>query len=576
MVERFSQRTVRQDGGIPPEEWIRKYVVNGTLAGEEKVSVVRANGKTESVPRRLAAIVFRDLKTVRDEDRSNRGGAPAVTATPQVALVHLHDGMRAQWGIEGAAYVNGEVIKDDVVIPLGFPTSASDQIVFMQCGRLWVSKGANNLSMTNDNVVNTFMPALQSIVWTISNDISQRVQCKRFEALVLFAGTVNAYFTQYPEAFKIVEPLRDDDRARDSLQRALAFIFFDEPWSKEELLRLVEIMLKRHRRHNPGTPDFITQPIAGIIGCLIVVPLLHRLLHRVCSVEAAVKELNEKTEDLVRLMCDHIRDVDVEQRNKLILARLVDSCPDLKLKTDDVGKLYGYCMDMKNFEQLAPFDSWGLLPVVNPPFNIITSGFTINGSKTNTVVKVKRKEKEGAPADTMFEVIPSAPSEWNAFALSTEGTYKLRVSLIGPAEQAKGNSLGVVNAANLRFTSGTEILPTDREGKSSAGMHHRQNRYGRYGYEKTGETLKLGPDADEIIITIRNDTCTVSQPNPHHRRPFFTYDIQHGDPVLIGFKFVKFVIQYEPHHPAIGDLTGAALMSKLRDLALNEKNKTPI
>lgn len=571
MVERFSQRTVRQDGGIPPDEWIRKYVIGGSLAGEEKVLVMRSNGKTETVPRRLAAIVFRDLKTVRDEDRGNRGGAPAVTGSHQVTVVHLHDGMRAQWGLDGSKFVAEEVKQGDVVIPLGSPTCAFDRIVFQQSARIWVSCGENNISMTDQNVANMLMPALQSIVWAISNDVSQKVQCKRFESLVLFTGTVRAYFTTYPDAFKIVEPLREDDRARDSLQRALAFIFFDEPWSKEELLRLLEIMLKRHRRHNPGTPDFVTQPITGIIGCLIIVPLLHRLVHGRdgTTVDGAVKELNEKTEALVQLMCDHIREVDTEKRNKLILSRLLES----RLKTEDVGKLYDYCVDMKNFNELAPFDTSGFVPVVNPPFYIRTEGFTINGSKTNTVVKVKRKEKEGSPDS--WEVIPSAPSEWNAFALSTEGTYKIRGFLIGPAEQAKGNSLGVVNAANFRFTSGIEILPTNREGKSSAGMHHRQNRSGRYGYEKTGESLQIGPDADEIIVTIRNDTCTVSQTN--HRRPFFTYQLE-GDIVLIGFKFVKFLIQYHPEDQqqqprGVDDLTGAALYSKLRELALNEKKQ---
>lgn len=591
MVEQFTRRTVRQEGGIQPDEWIRRYIIGGALSGEEPVNVIRANGKTETVPRREAAIVFSDLETKREERRGNRGGAPAVTATPQVSLVHLVDGMRATCGLE-PKFVNGEVKRRDVVIPLGRPTSSADHAVFLQCAREWVSAGANDIQSTDQEVANMFMSALQSMVWAISNDVSQKVQCKRFEALILFADTIAAYFARYPDAFKVIEPLRDADRARDSLQRALAFIFFEEPWSKEEGWRLLEIMLKRHRRHNqPNPPDFVTQPIAGIIGCLILVPLLHRLIHRQLTVSTAVKDANEKTEQLVQLMCDHIRDVDVDKRNKIILFKLAESCEKLDFRMDmkkgdgddSTGKLYDFCMDMKNYDELAPFHTWGLVPIVTPPFNVICTGFTINGNKSHTVVKVKRKEKEGGP--DRYEISPSAPSDWNAFGLSTEGEYKLRALVMGAAEQAKGNSLGMVNAANLRFTSGMEILPTDREGKSSAGMHHCQNRYGRFGYEKTGKTLNLGSDEKDIIITIRNGTCTVAQ-----NGPFFTFSTG-GDPVLIGFKNLKFLIQFtpaaDPLHTddrkddgkiageAIGDVTGAALMAKLRELAVNEKGKTP-
>lgn len=155
MVEQFTRRTVKEEGGIRPDLWIQQYVVGGSLRGDDKVNVMLANGKTDSVPRNQACLVFRNLETLREEDTGNRGGAPAVTATPQVELVPLYEGMRAIWGYE--PFQTGAAKRGDVLIPLGLPTSINDRVVFQQMARLWVSKGANDISMDDHNVVNMLM-----------------------------------------------------------------------------------------------------------------------------------------------------------------------------------------------------------------------------------------------------------------------------------------------------------------------------------------------------------------------------------------------------------------------------------
>jgi hypothetical protein len=588
MAEQFSSRTVISTGGLSPLEWIQRYVTNGTFVGETKVAITRMDGKKDFLPLKQVGMVFRDLKLRNKESKGNRGGAPSVMATPMIDLVSLEHGFLATDGLMEHTCVK----RKDIIIPIGFPTSVKDQVVFQQCAREWVSCGANNINMHDHHVANMLMSALQCTLWEISNDVSQKVQCLRFDNLVLLVNATNAYFSRYPEAFKVVAPLRDADSARDMLARALAFIFFDEKWNKEELLRILEIMLKRYNKfqHKEGQKeaDFITKPIPGIIGCLLVIPLLRYMLKDGVKAEETVKELNAKTEALVLHMCENIKIEKVEERNKSILYKLVQFS-DLKdcVSVEQLGKLYDFCMDRKNHETYAPLSSWGLVKETTLPFDFVSTGFCIGGKLSGTVVKIKAREgKEGDPAE-YFDVMPSSPADWNAFGLTTPGIYTIKSVIIGAAEQAIGNSQGKVNVANLRFTSGMDVLPKGREGKSSAGIHYQRLASGKWDYSKTGVCLDL---SKEFNVTLKDDICYVNQGSL-----FYSFPTERH-PAVIGFKFLKFVISYRdfpkstnekvelpvakegnekkgdavPAH-VVGDLTGIALMNKLRELSLNER-----
>ena len=39
MTHRYSSRVEQQDGGIPPQEWIAKFITCGSMEGEEKVKI---------------------------------------------------------------------------------------------------------------------------------------------------------------------------------------------------------------------------------------------------------------------------------------------------------------------------------------------------------------------------------------------------------------------------------------------------------------------------------------------------------------------------------------------------------
>lgn len=64
--------------------------------------------------------------------------------------------------------------------------------------------------------------------------------------LVYLVQATHAFFTRFPVAFEVIEPLRDDDTALDMLNRSIAFAFFEENWSKEDVIRILETTLKRY------------------------------------------------------------------------------------------------------------------------------------------------------------------------------------------------------------------------------------------------------------------------------------------------------------------------------------------
>jgi hypothetical protein len=546
MAEQFSSRTVKNPGGLNPEEWRKLNITGGAMTGDKMVKVKLADGTDGEIKIKDAAIVFKDLKIMREEDTSNRGGAPFVMGTPLPDLVSLEEAYKA-WASEGEhKYIQTNKIG---IVPLGYPTSAQDQIVFQQSARIWVSCGANDINMHDHHVGNMLMSTIQSICWLLTNEISQKAQHVWFDNLVLLVDVTNKYFKKFPESFKIVEPLRDADMARDMMARSIAFIFFEEKWSSDDLLRILEVILKRYAKHTTEQ-NFIKNPINGAIACLSVVPLLRDIIHGVMDPLDAVKLLNDRTLGLVEYMCDHVKTNDIAKFNKRFLHKLITNSDLKKVSLSQVEKLYDFCMNQENYANFAPFTEWGLCKDDEIPFDVIKTGFFVTGRKT--MAQTKCREQDGK----LF-FIPATPADWSAFAIKDPGTYRLKPIIIGAATAGIGNTFGQVNVANMRFTQGLDILPKGREGMSSTGTLCRK-KWNKWIYEDTKKTLDLSKD---IVININSQKeFTIKQ----QTNLFYSGTLK-DDPLLVAYKFLKFIVSFKPEKKPVKIEVRAAKVEKKKD-----------
>lgn len=247
------------------------------------------------------------------------------------------------------------------------------------------------------------------------------------------------------------------------------------------------------RKQNRETHvNFVSQPIIGIIACMLVVPLLRRMIQSGVSPKDTVARLNEQTQNLAQCMCDNIKEPNHNERNCIILLKLVE-IGGVPLSKAQVKQLYSYCMNPSHNGVLAPLEKWKFIPETQLPCSVQTTGFTLN-QDTNAFlrpVKIRSKshpqqqqhkeddeegKEPGSSAENInpeqegqevakkvqpgpFVILPTAPPEWSAFALKDPGVYRFRTKLIGAAKAAVGNSAGQINTANVRFTTGTEMFP---------------------------------------------------------------------------------------------------------------------
>jgi len=533
----YAQRTQFRNGGIPLAQWIENFI--------------RPLSETEG-----KGILFNNLVLKKAENRANYyGNAPVVEGTPfteMQAINYFEDSINNQ----NTCFV---------------PTSLANEktnAMFSQCGATWVGQGRPFDVGYNDQYITLmYLGAIQSAIWTLVNEEKVSEVSKWINMVIDLCHAAKSYFKYNKKAFAIVEPLRESEDAIDMFGRAIAFIFFEDNWTTEELLRILEVSLKRWYR-NTTEPDFVINPIFEIIGIILAVPILRELIRGNKTTDNATNELNEKTMYLMKVMAENITKQGPEL-NKIFLYELTQQSDLKHISNENIIKLYDWCLDANHLTELAPLSDWGLVLPTVLPFNTINSG-KVDTNYITTKSKFRNIDNEN------FKLSSTAPSDWTPVQLLTPGIYKFNGKQVGDASIGQGNTNRKTNTSLIRFTTGDDVLPrkgTPIEGMSSAGMHYSQKN-GIWDFRNIGKPLDV---LCEFTVTIKKDGSfsIVQDGNTWYEVKRANFDT----PVMIGFKFLEFIVSYNELQndpvPDVGDdmagLTGIALMKRLAAMKLGSQ-----
>lgn len=622
MAETYAKRTENRGAGITPIEWIRRFVdpLPTTKVNGDTIRGFDASGVACNIPRGHACLLFNNLNVTRQENRSNHGGnAPTVQGTP-VKILNIKDAFRTVMGLANHACLpeggNGRQTKNVCLVPLYKPDDSSENVIG-QCGATWVGAGDSfKFNYHPHNSALMYMYAIQSTIWALANESKKDRVMELAEQVSYLVQAAHDLFTYQTDCMQIVSPLWEAEDAVDMLNRAISFIFRSlakdgvTNWSTEDVLRILEISLKRWRKFTDDrSVDFVTKPIFGIIGIMLMVPALRDMVAGKQILPATVKRINDGTMELATTMAANI-ELSPGDRNKIFLYKLCTLGDLGSYKKEQIDQLYEYCMRRENLDQLAPLVAWDFIPAMTCPFKFSTSG-----KVQNKAVKFQSKVKPlGGDAAAGYKITSTSPAEWTPLQLHTPGIYTFVGELVGGASVGQGSTQGKTDTAIIRFTTGDDAMPPKGrpiEGISTAGMHYHlvpaTNKWDFVNIGRVLDPLKtfqvtINRDASFAVAhgPAGNQTVWYSAPA---KRPASDEPLSNDHSVMLGFKFLSLTVKFVENKAApaaapvpaaaeskpaesreekkdtaesktpnpIEGLTGTALLQKLAELKIAEK-----
>ena len=507
-MSRFSKFTVKTGGGLTPQVWNERFIVQNHRQGEELTTIVLRNQEQKQVPIKDTCLVFTDLKEEFKETRSFRGGnAPQVLAQPLIEKIDLLESFQ-HWIKDDFNHerINHPSIptRNIAIIPLCLTTEKqeTEHILFQQCARIFISCGANDIDMHDNHVGNMFLCGLKSIAWTLVNETDKEKQLEWFDNLVKLANSAKHYFQTYEEAYEIVEPLQEDDRANDVLIRSLAFIFFPESANVEQMMRIIEVAIKRHNKRFPNE-SFITKPLTGLIATVVLVPIVRDILNNKITTQEGMEYLNVILTDQIKMIASILSE-GKEYIDKQILSFLF-GLVNINMQEEQIKQFYEWCKDPKNLTRLAPIEDWSIVPKYQLMFHQSYENVTINTKEMQSVPKFKvNKNNELVLCSTGI-------TEWCAVQLHTAGQYFLKPQSISKANQ---------HESFIKITSSRENDLFRGEESCSINM--------------------LEMDVKEIEIEIKQRKIVVKWGRNVMK------EMKKSGECLLGFKNVRFIVRYKP------------------------------
>lgn len=555
MSSAFTHRPTTQHGGVPVKTWLRTYWDNAVFRGENELVVEKA-----TLPRHKCAVLYRDFKPAY--------GIPGAYFATPVAIVSFRK-------TEPVAIEKGEC----VLVPLGDPdwANANTRVVLQQCARQWVSGGKNTANMGDENVLTMYYAALQSLVFTAGNATTAADQQVWFGAIV---GMVRAMALLHKanETFRrVTEAMVITPGTNDMLQKALAHIFHPEaPWDQRTKVEMLEVITRRSMRH--GATVVGMAPGAFII--YVLVPLLRDVVagvERVMNASEADLLLTRFNKEAGTLLAQYVAaassDV-AKMRAKTLVALGVAAGFEPALTEDVATKFLDFCGSVPDMSAVAPWSEWGLLPP-EPKLDAVvkTERFGVSGKKGASFAA-----RLVVHTPTTFDVLSFKGVEWCGVQFDTVGTYVVKAHDLGIASASHGDTRGKELVANWRLTVGSDVLPRDRHGYSSAGMSHQRSTAGKWSYVND-RPLTM---SDTFAVRVAADHVALLQGG----RVFATISRNYGtttEPALLAFKNMWLSVRFEappaprvlpPAAPAAVaaakatlELPPTALMEKLRSMA---------
>ena len=557
-MDKFTKPVKNVYGGINSLEWYNIYIrSNENLKGKQLIKIVDKNGDFKMIKQKDVAIIFKNFLIHREGtneynyyDICTFGsiGSNSVTAEP-FELVSLKEAWLPC--ITNSQKKNHFLTKNRNGVYLCQPLCLFDEnsddtniiksrVLIEQCSRFWLSAGNNNIDMDLQHTSNMYISQQSSIVYDMFNKLlSKKIlddygEIKKYlYILKLHFDSFKSFANLFPEILKPIQALSDSEYTCDVLQKMVASTILNQRLETDQYIRLLELALKRFFKRFSNQEFFTKQHIPGITVILIFTPIYKKIIHNNDDIL--------KTCETISILINHFMDSvpeeilkrgfdinDPDDVNKIYIYECIKKS-ELRndLDFNQVSKLYDFCKEEKN--RLEEFDLETILPKFETEFSFNTENIKIRAHKLLNKCKIRYNKDPNS-----FVLIAKNPADWTGIILESPGRYILKPSIVGYATQGINNTRKEHMIAVVSFTTGNNILPTNKYQITSSGEIMINSDRSIYNYLRILDlTKQFEIELDGKNYTVFQDNKIFCK-NTYTRRKF-----------LMGFKFLKFTLEYK-------------------------------
>jgi hypothetical protein len=530
MAQQFGRAAFQQSGGMSYRAWCDKYLTSTYLSGDAVVEAFMCDGTKKALPIRRVGVLYTDFKQLG----TSVVGKPLVHNN-EVVYFDLDELYTLWFDTTKTHPLFKTTFKNkSAIIPLGTPTTTVTNIPYQQAGRFWRSLGANTLNMSDDNLIIAMFNALSTTTYEMVDCKSEALMKSYFGLIVRLARVVKSFTDSNTTCKAIIDQLRGTRTSQDMLQYSLSFVFGEADMDKKIMLTMLDIVLKRQYKHNSNlfTRNSLTHPIIGIIAVMFVAPLFRKFFSGEIDEDKMFLDYYTVFLEITQKL-DSLKESELNEFNKdAEIVMLVSNLIGHPLELQTCRQLIQFCKRNSSSSQPAPFGEWGVFEEIVSQFNINTQGIMVDDKKKVKVLPASVTTVSATESD----VSSSSGTDWSGVTVDRNGFYTIRSRTLGVASSAKGNTKGQALVANVRFTFGDYILPSNREGYASSGMHFVGGQYLQKASFPTDIELVLVVEDDKVVLN--RSVFGVNEEIISMRRLYPT------EKVMIAFKNVELKLKY--------------------------------
>lgn len=535
MSQQFGRAAHYQGGGIHYKEWCSKFLTTEYLKGEDLVEVITKDGVLKEIPRKNVGVLFKDFKTL----------GTSIASVPlmqdgEVVYFDLLDLYASLYEKETVhPLFKKEFANSTAIFPLGIPEKIKNNTPYMQAGRFYRSKGANNVNMSDDNVAISLFNAFSSTVYQMVNAKTETEMKSLFGLVVKLVEVMDVFNKNNVTFHGIIKQLRNTMASQDMLQYSLSFVFGKKMMTHRMLINMLYVVVKRTYKHFPNlfAKKDDLHPIVGIVATMIVAPLIRKFIAK----EVSDTEMFALYYGDFSLLREKIKEVKTDDESKFfnadveVVQCLANICG---LPENNAGyqKLVDHASRNKLSFSPPPSDFFGIVPEIVSTLEVSCKDIFLDNGKNSTlrlpdVVFDQKDEKT-------VKVTSVSTTQWSGIKFKKNGVYGIKVKNLGISKSAEGHTFGQEFVANMRFTFGDYVLPKDREGYAVSGMHFTKGSY----VTKTPISTK-----EKFLLELTDSHLTIYTNSFGKFKEFVKMSRKFSDEVVcVGFKNMTFNITDEP------------------------------
>lgn len=503
MSDKFSNHSEYQKGTVGIDAWMRSSVLGKpSLDQGPKILCQDINGKETSLGLNRVGVLFKGCKMMRAGTNANYGpgGSNCITGTPVCFVDFVSVFPKVFSSSREGILASCE--QPCFILPLCQLGSAKDLVLLMnEAYAEFVAQRKGNTKHDITHVANGICAGYAATCFALCQEITlngkkPNVERMKFlvEAMYCFGLTARSVAEHSPECRKIFTLMPYVANTADTFQSTLMSFTFDETPCESIRVKQVGSSIFRHFNHSGWNTSYIVENPVGLIGLLLVVPMLVSLLTSeletseiinqvIGAINNAITQITTEfqTTNFRALALEHntlstlVRDSTnriIHIQNKQILRGFAKATKIPLVTPDQVDAIYDAVLAKEK-------DVAGAIGVAShAEFVQFFDGFTLNGTRCGNypiLIKTDRESKLDEKQDVGYSAtyIPAEPREWTALGLRPGAEYQIEAKTLGLADFKSGTTVGEQNVANFRFTAGSEILKGLFPGYAATGMCYR-------------------------------------------------------------------------------------------------------